>query len=142
MDKPASFDINSGRDSLVSPDDVAFTYHGNFMGKPRQTRTDKWKKRPEVVRYRSWATEMKYMANVAGYELPATLSCIFYIEMPKSWSKKKTLEYYGSYHEAKPDLDNIIKGVQDILAKNDSYVYRYKDIYKVWWPYNKIEFLR
>lgn len=56
------------------------------MGKPRMTRSDKWKKRPEVLRYRAFCDEVR----ARGVILPESRShIIFILPMPQSWSKKK-----------------------------------------------------
>ncbi|WP_318155968.1 RusA family crossover junction endodeoxyribonuclease [Citrobacter freundii] len=76
------------------------------MGKPRMTRADKWKKRPEVLRYRAFCDEVR----LQGVELPESGSHVtFMLPMPASWSKKKRAELNGKPHQAKPDFDNMMK---------------------------------
>lgn len=59
------------------------------MDKPRMTRADKWKQRPEVMRYRAFCDHV----SLLGMELPESYSYVtFVIPMPKSWSKKKRAE--------------------------------------------------
>ncbi len=43
--------------------------------------------------------------------------------MPKSWSKKKRLQYDGKPHMDTPDLDNLTKALGDALYENDSGIY-------------------
>ncbi len=52
--------------------------------------------------------------------------------MPKSWSKKKKAEMYLKPHQSTPDLDNLIKSVKDCLLKEDSGVWWYGEMKKVW----------
>lgn len=90
------------------------------VGKPRQTRSDAWKQRPAVVRYRAFADELRLKYP---YPLPTRLYLEFYIPMPKSWSKEKQAEMRYEPHQQKPDIDNLCKAVMDALADDDSYVY-------------------
>jgi len=45
------------------------------------------------------------------------LEVVFYMPIPKSTSKKKTLELDGAYHIKKPDSDNLIKALLDAMNK-------------------------
>ena len=90
------------------------------MGKPRQTRSDVWKKRPCVVKYREWADKLR--AGALGFRLPMNpieVKWEAYIEMPKSWSNKKKEEMSGAPHRSKPDRDNIDKAICDALFRED-----------------------
>ena len=117
-----------------------FKYRGLIMGKPRLTQRDRWKKRPVVQRYYAFKDELKLKAKVAGFELGEEISCTVFIEMPKSWSKKKRLQMLGTPHKQRADLDNIIKAVQDILLLEDSSVHTYKNVSKVWAEFSGIDF--
>lgn len=112
------------------------------VAKPRMTRRDKWAKRPVVVRYFDYCNKLKWLAGQNGYILTESLSLKFVIPMPKSWSQKKRLEMDGQGHTQTPDLDNLIKGFKDALAKNDSYVYEYDFMRKEWGEFGSIEILK
>ena len=90
------------------------------LGKPRQTRADKWKKRPCVMRYRAFADEIRRQVG----KVPDDAECVSwvaYLPMPeKSWSKKKRDALRGQLHRQKPDRDNIDKAILDALFKDDS----------------------
>lgn len=88
--------------------------------KPRMTRSDAWKQRPAVLRY--WAFKDELAACITG-TLDSVFMVTFYVEMPKSWSKKKKAEMLGKAHQDKPDVDNYLKAFMDALCENDSYVY-------------------
>lgn len=90
------------------------------VAKPRMTTRDRWAQRPVVVRYHAFCDELrlKYTHN-----LPEVLMLTFYIEMPKSWSKKKRTEMLGKPHQQRPDIDNLSKAVMDALCEDDSYIY-------------------
>ena len=92
------------------------------MGKPRQTRSDKWKKRPCVMRSRAFSDEIR--KQVGGY-LEDVINMDFkaYLPIPKSWSKKKVAAMRGQPHRTKPDIDNIAKQIFDSLCKDDSGIY-------------------
>tara|TARA_R100000655_G_C3000062_1_gene194263 strand:+ start:12726 stop:13118 length:393 start_codon:yes stop_codon:yes gene_type:complete len=95
----------------------------NPCPKPRMTRADKWKKRPIVLKYWSFCNELQLLANKYKYKPGEVVDLIFYIPMPKSWSKKKKLSMLGKPHKAKPDIDNLAKAFLDALLHEDSYVY-------------------
>ena len=89
---------------------------GAPMGKPRMTRRDKWAKRGCVVRYREWADRLRAAAGeLPPAERVVELSWQATFEPPPSWSKKRRVAAIGQLHRSTPDLDNIAKGVADIL---------------------------
>ena len=108
-----------------------FVYMGDIMGKPRQTQSDRWKKRSCVVRYRNIATAMALQANKEGYNPTPKLKAIIGIQMPKSWTKKKKAALLHTPHRQKPDVDNLIKTIMDALCKQDEYIYHI-DVKKFW----------
>ncbi|MDX6042622.1 RusA family crossover junction endodeoxyribonuclease [Scandinavium lactucae] len=98
------------------------------LGKPRMTRADKWKKRPEVMRYRAFCDEVR-LKNVSlpecGYHV------IFVLPMPPSWSKKKKADYCGKPHQQRPDKDNLEKALLDALFGEDSHIWDGR-VSKIW----------
>ena len=98
------------------------------MGKPRMTRADKWKKRPEVLRYRAFCGEVRRQ----GVELPESGSHVtFIIPMPASWSKRKRAEFNGKPHQAKPDFDNMMKALMDAIYEDDAHIWDSR-VTKLW----------
>lgn len=100
---------------------IEFTVPGEPMGAPRMTRSDKWKQRDCVMRYRAW----KDAARAAAGKLPEPNSIIAlnwtaYFEPPASWSAKKRAAAMGTIHRVKPDRDNLDKSVLDALFVNDA----------------------
>lgn len=91
------------------------------MGKPRMTQRDRWKHRPVVDRYHAFCDELRL--HLPGYELPERLHLIFYLSMPKSWSKKRRAELAGRPHNQKPDVDNLAKAFMDAFHCEDKHVY-------------------
>lgn len=114
------------------------------MGKPRQSSSDRWKKRPVVMRYRAYADELRLTAKQLGYELESTLNITFVVPYPKSYltkkgnlvkSKKHLVP--GTPHQLKPDIDNMAKAFMDALAKDDRFVHTL-NARKVWGMEGKI----
>lgn len=98
------------------------------MGKPRMTRADKWKKRPEVMRYRAFCDHVRLL----GIYMPESNSHVtFVLLMPKSWSKKKRAEMIGQPHQGKPDLDSLMKSLMDALFEVDTHIWDSR-ITKLW----------
>lgn len=92
------------------------------VAKPRMTRRDRWKKRKCVVKYWHFKDKLKQIVpKDIDYNL---IDIVFYIEMPKSWSKKKKEKMNGTYHQQKPDTDNLLKGFYDALFDDDAHIYR------------------
>jgi Holliday junction resolvase RusA-like endonuclease len=98
------------------------------IGKPRMTRADKWKQRPEVMRYRVFCDE----ARLRNVHLPESGAHVtFVMPMPPSWSKKKREAFNGQPHKSKPDCDNMLKALMDALFDDDSSIWDCR-ITKLW----------
>lgn len=94
------------------------------MGAPRQSRRDAWDPSPAVLRYRAYKDELRLKANLAKYVPGDTLTVLFYLPMPPSWSAKKRQEMAFKPHQQKPDADNLVKGFLDtLLPDSDCHVY-------------------
>lgn len=89
------------------------------VSKPRMTRSDRWKQRPAVMKYRAFADEVRDKIK----DIPVPYHVIFVLPMPKSWSKKKRIEMAGAPHRQKPDKDNLEKALLDALFEDDSHVW-------------------
>lgn len=53
------------------------------------------------------------------YEGPCSLEVTFYIKMPASWSVKRKELNNGLYHTGKPDTDNLVKFISDVIQLRD-----------------------
>jgi Holliday junction resolvase RusA-like endonuclease len=100
---------------------VFITIPGLPPSKPRMTQSDKWKQRPEVMRYRAWCDGVR---AAVGSCLPdpshvAQVNWTAYFEPPRSWPKKRRLAAIGTLHQVKPDIDNIAKALCDCLFARD-----------------------
>lgn len=84
----------------------------NWVTRRITTYTDtKTKKAEEEIRS-AWLE--KYGGEDATEE-KVVLCCKFYLQTPKSYSKKKQKELEGKPHDHRPDVDNLIKTVMDGL---------------------------
>jgi Holliday junction resolvase RusA-like endonuclease len=80
-----------------------FVRRGKFVAtyNPQETEEGRW-----LLSARSQITE-----KLTG---PIKIRVIFFMPIPKM-SAKKLLETMGSYHQKKPDIDNLLKFVLDCL---------------------------
>jgi len=108
--------------------------------KPRMTRSDKWKQRPCVIAYRDFKDKLREECKRINLtELKPELELLrFEIPMPSSWSKKKKLEMEGKPHQQSPDLDNLCKGFWDAMLTQDNYIWKVKELSKIWAIENRI----
>jgi Holliday junction resolvase RusA-like endonuclease len=88
--------------------------------KPRQTRSDRWKKRPCVMRYRAFADQVR----AAGVTLPSAEADVrFYIPLAPSTPRHIRAACDEMPHQQRPDCDNLLKALLDAVFKDDSMVY-------------------
>ena len=90
------------------------------------TQKDRWAKRPTVLKYHKYADAVRKSYEEYNHLLPDKMELVFFMPMPKSWSKKKQAEMVGKPHRQKPDIDNLIKAFMDALYEEDSVVYSVK----------------
>jgi len=102
---------------------TSFTIMGEPVAKPRMTKSDKWKKRDCVVRYRLWADEARLAATgspLARVEADVIAIHVYaHVLMPESWSPEKKEAHAGRIHRSTSDSDNILKSVMDALFVED-----------------------
>ena len=97
--------------------------------KPRMTRADKWKKRPCVLQYRAFCDELRLKTR--DFRISASFKIVFCLSMPKSWSEKKRDLMRGQAHQETPDLDNLLKAVNDALLEQDKIIFQIEA--SKWW---------
>jgi len=100
------------------------------VAKPRMTRSDKWKERDIVMRYRAFKDELR-LSKIGSLVLTAPMWLVFVLPLPPSWPKKRILSSNGKPHQQKPDIDNLVKGFLDALLEDDSVIYEVHAL-KVW----------
>lgn len=89
--------------------------------KPRQTRSDVWKQRPCVVRYREFADEVRSH----GVTVENGDRITFVIET-------NIRARHGRPHEQRPDIDNLLKALLDATLKEDCRIHTLGALRKVW----------
>lgn len=96
---------------------------------PRMTQADRRPpKRPAVARYHAFQDECR----LYRVDLKPGDSVEFVLPMPQSWSKRKKLKMAGKPHEQKPDLDNLLKALQDSVLPEDKHMWKYSKVEKRW----------
>lgn len=88
----------------------------------RQTQSDKWKKRPAVLKYRAFRDEVAFKIK----ELPMDFfHVVFLLPVPRSWSQARKMKMIGRPHQQTPDKDNLEKGLLDAIYReaNDAFVW-------------------
>lgn len=101
------------------------------LGKPRMTRSDKWKVRDVVVRYRMFKDALRREAPELQGAVDDVVWLVFVLPMPPSWSQKKRIAMVGTAHRQKPDVDNMEKAFLDATMKDDCSVYETHNL-KMW----------
>lgn len=93
------------------------------VAKPRMTQRDRWANRDAVVKYHAFCDELRLKHG--SQKLPAELELVFYLPIPRSWSKRRKDNNNGRAHQQRPDTDNLIKAVLDALCteSDDAYIY-------------------
>ena len=98
-------------------------FMGTPVAKPRMTQADKWKKRPVTQKYWLFKDAIKRQARKQGFVLAPCYKVTFYLPLPKSMSMKKKQALIGKPHKIRPDLDNLLKSLNDCLMEEDSSVF-------------------
>ena len=80
--------------------------------------------RPRITKNRTYNPQHKLLQEFGIYlqhqrptkllfSGPVHLDVTFYMCIPRSWSKKKQDALYGTFHEKRPDISNLLKFVED-----------------------------
>lgn len=94
------------------------------------------KRLKRLERYNEYKISLAALAKERHFSFPEQGACItFFIPVPRSWSKKKKKLYHGTLHQAKPDLDNLLKAMTDSLVGEDKVIAHYGELCKVWVNY-------
>jgi len=92
---------------------------------PRQSQRSRWKPTLHELKYRAYRDELKLKFRAAQFQLADQVEMIFYLPMPKSWSKRRKKELDNKPARTSPkDTDNLAKAVLDAIFKDDRHVWR------------------
>jgi hypothetical protein len=87
---------------------------------PRMNRSDRWRRRPCVLRYRAFRDEVAALRIC----LPHRYHAIFVLPMPASWNARKRDAHRGQPHLTVPDVSNLLKALEDAaLPAGDSHLW-------------------
>lgn len=76
-----------------------------------------------LERYNNYKIDLGAEAKSKGFLFPPVgASITFFVPVPPSWSKKKKKLYHGTFHQSKPDLDNLLKALMDSLMAEDKQI--------------------
>lgn len=98
------------------------------LGKPTMTQHDKYARKPCVLRYWAFCEE----CQLKGVTVQVHDDITFVLPMPASWSAKKKAAHDGKPHLQKPDTSNMLKAIEDAVHQNDSHLWHYSGLTKVW----------
>ena len=88
------------------------------------------------------ATQMRIQSPERPLESPVCVNMTFHMPMPKSWSQKRKEEQFGKPMTSKPDVDNLMKWILDVLNgiayQDDRYVTS-GCFQKIWGYQGKVE---
>lgn len=76
-----------------------------------------------LEKYNQYKVDLGALAKSKGFVMsPVGASITFFVPVPPSWSKKKKKLYHGTFHQSKPDLDNLLKAFMDSLMAEDKQI--------------------
>lgn len=126
---------------------VLFRVDDTPIAKPRMTQRDKYFPRKCVSQYWTWADRVRWAGQQSqvwqGWVFtkdPLKLTCHFALPIPASWPEKKRASAALSEiaHTSKPDIKNLIAGIEDalnnVLYVDDSQIVMYGEPSKYYAP--------
>ena len=104
-----------------------------FFRIPREKlRPSGLKRLMRLERYNKYKLDLDSEAKRKSFIMPPIgASITFVIPVPRSWSKKKKKLYHGTFHQSKPDIDNLQKAFLDSLMKEDKQI-AHLEVQKRW----------
>ena len=92
-----------------------------------QLRPEGLKRKRRLVQYNEYKVDLREIAKYLNYSVARAGShIVFFIPVPKSWTKKKKALMHLQPHLPKPDADNLIKAFKDALVPQDSTIWDYR----------------
>jgi Holliday junction resolvase RusA-like endonuclease len=91
------------------------------------------KRRMRIERYNDYKLNVSAEAKRLHFNLPDVgAGILFYVPVPKSWSKKKKRLHHGQFHHSRPDLKNLLQAFEDSLMSEDMTISYYTHLGKIW----------
>lgn len=86
-----------------------------------------------IEKYNQYKLNLAAEAKKKNFVLPPVgAGVMFYVPVPKSWSKKKKRLAHGTFHGSRPDLKNLLTGFEDGLMSEDKEIAFYTHLGKKW----------
>lgn len=116
---------------------IRFTVPGPPCPKPAMKASDRWRKRPCVLRYWAWCDLARMCAKAAGCPTDASevkrFDIVCYFAPPE-----KKQDRLGKPHRQTPDASNCLKSAEDALFKRDEGLYAVSSE-KYWGKVSRVE---
>lgn len=114
----------------ITPQTHVRTTQGDkvFFRIPRENlRPSGLKRLLRIERYNQYKISLSAEAKRMQFRMhPQGMSITFYIPVPRSWTKKKKRQAHLQFHTSTPDLDNLMKAMQDSLLTDDRHLAHYE----------------
>lgn len=109
-----------------------------FFRIPREKlRPQGLKRLQRLERYNQYKVDLSAEAKKKNFTFPPIgASITFFIPVPQSWSKKKKKLHHGTFHQSKPDIDNLTKAILDSLMAEDKQI-AHLEVQKRWVDFDK-----
>lgn len=92
-----------------------------------------YQRKLRIERYNAYKEQLRELAEEKGFRIPDEgMEITFAIPVPPSWRKGKKAKHHFRPHKSRPDLDNLLKAFTDPLKREDSCIWHYKDLQKIW----------
>ena len=124
---------------IINNDELYDKYEFIINPKPkiRTSQSDKWwksnlsnpknpryQRAKKIKEYYQYTGDLRKISLENGFVMDDRCILVFFIKFPKSYSRKKRNSLLeNNKHKVKPDWDNLAKGFQDAIAKNDSHIH-------------------
>ncbi len=115
--------------------DSPYCYHVNEDGKQINHTLSKWGRytKKRVTKYRDYKDALRDLGEKKKFEFPEIgLGIMFYMPMPKRWTKTKKRHMHLQWHQSTPDLSNCLKAVEDAFKKQDMGIAFYQHLGQKW----------
>lgn len=102
-------------------------------GCPHSLSLEGLRRKLRLEKYNQYKEDLIDVALDKNFFLPEYNAAVtFFLPVSPSWTKKKKKAYHFKLHRIKPDIDNLLKALQDSLKKADCSIAHYNSICKRW----------